>query len=324
MDFINFYIDGIDMKQDFNIIRTSGGEGFSTQLSPSFSIETLNAGGAKSDFLYTGREYSSTSKEIKFATDGISEIELKNLMVLLSKDGVHKLQFDECPILIQDIVFAQPPTFDFNVFLDKGERVYKGTGIISYNIISRYRYYNSTIEVPNKNSKNETIQMVINSPNFDEWSAAYGQWDKDREGNIKNKDNVNKSFTIGNTSVYNCGDFPTDFILKGTSSGQNNSSNSNDTNDIIISIGGQSVIIKEVPFNVTITINGEKQYVTVTDKNGKTDFASFEGRIPQIPFSKRIDKDKDTKEIKEIYIPVEINTTNLSEIKSIDYKILYI
>lgn len=300
MDFINFYIDNHDMKQDFNIIRTSGGEGFSTQLSPSFSIETLNAGGAKSDFLYTGREYSSTSKEIKFATDGISEIKLKNLMVLLSKDGVHKLQFDECPILIQDIVFAQPPTFDFNVFLNKGERVYKGTGVISYNIISRYRYYNSTIEVPNKDSKNETIQMVINSPNFDEWCNVYGQWKRNEQNEIVNRDYVIKGFNSNEHKalVYNCGDFPTDFIIKGKASGSGN---------VKIFINNDWVEIENKKYR-DIVINGEKQYVTVT-LDGKTNLVSFENRIPKIPVSKK---------------PIEIEIYGMSEITSIEYKILYL
>lgn len=291
MDFINFYIDGIDMKQDFNIIRTSGGEGFSTQLSPSFSIETLNAGGAKSDFLYTGREYSSTSKEIKFATDGISEIELKNLMVLLSKDGVHKLQFDECPILIQDIVFAQPPTFDFNVFLDKGERLYKGTGVISYNIISRYRYYDSTTGIPT---------LVQNSPNFDEWSAAYGQWKRNEQNEIVNRDYVIKGFNSNEHKawVYNCGDFPTDFIIKGKASGSGN---------VKIFINNDWVEIENKKYR-DIVINGEKQYVTVT-LDGKTNLVSFENRIPKIPVSKE---------------PIEIEIYGMSEITSIEYKILYL
>lgn len=308
MDFINFYIDGIDMKQDFNIIRTSGGEGFSTQLSPSFSIETLNAGGAKSDFLYTGREYSSTSKEIKFATDGISEIELKNLMVLLSKDGVHKLQFDECPILIQDIVFAQPPTFDFNVFLDKGERLYKGTGVISYNIISRYRYYNSTTEVPNKDSKNETIQMVINSPNFDEWSAAYGQWEKDKNNIIKNKNFVPTSFNIidNKISVYNCGDFPTDFVL--TFEGDVTTTNTT----IIVQINHESVNFILPKDAKKIEINGQFQYIKAFDSTGGAQFLSFQGIIPKIPVTKETN--------------MKINITGLPTNwgASIQYKILYI
>lgn len=291
MDFINFYIDEHDMKKDFNIIRISGGEGFSTQLSPSFSIETLNAGGAKSDFLYTGRDYSSTQKEIKFATDDMSEEQLRKLMVLLYEDGIHHLQFDECPILIQDIVFAQPPTFDFNVFSKNGERVYKGTGVISYNIVSHYRYYNATTAVPD---------LVKNSKNFDEWCNVYGQWEREGQNGFKNRDYVIKGFNSNEHKawVYNCGDFPTDFIIKGKASGSGN---------VKIFINNNWVEIENKKYR-DIVINGEKQYVTVT-LDGKTDLVSFENRIPKIPVSKE---------------PIEIEIYGMSEITSIEYKILYL
>lgn len=305
MDFINFYIDDHDMKKDFSIIRTSGGEGFSTQLSPSFSIETLNAGGAKSDFLYTGRDYSSTQKEIKFATDDMSEEQLRKLMVLLYEDGIHHLRFDECPILIQDIVFAQPPTFDFNVFSKNGERVYKGTGVISYNIVSHYRYYNATTGVP---------ELVEKSKNFDEWSKAYGQWEREGQNGFKNRKNIIKGFDKDNKfKVYNCGDFPTDFIMTGTTS-------STDSN-ITIKIDGNSVIIENSIKGGTIVINGEKQYVTVT-LNGKTDLVSFENRIPKIPVSQEVVEDENKPE-KTTLIPVEIEISGINNI-NIDYKILYL
>lgn len=164
-DFMGFTFNGVH-SSDLNIVRTSDGSRYNSELLPSFNDNTVAVPGGDGTY-YFGSYYNQKSFPIQFATDELNEAQFRQLRQWLGDKGIHDLIFDEAPYKKYSAKIAAVPNFNYICF-DKGindsERVYKGEGTIQF--VCYYPYARSVWKGLN--------QVPNTITNESEWAAASG------------------------------------------------------------------------------------------------------------------------------------------------------
>lgn len=164
-DFMGFTFNGVH-SSDLNIVRTSDGSRYNSDLLPSFNDNTVAIPGGDGTY-YFGSYYNQKPISIQFATDELSEVQFRQLRQWLGDKGIHDLIFDEAPYKKYSAKIAAVPNFNYICF-DKGindsERIYKGEGTIQF--VCYYPYARSVWK-----GLNQVPNTITNKT---EWAAASG------------------------------------------------------------------------------------------------------------------------------------------------------
>lgn len=198
-DFMGFTFKGVH-SSDLNIVRTSDGSRYNSELLPSFNDNTVAVPGGDGTY-YFGSYYNQKSFSIQFATDELSEAQFRQLRQWLGDKGIHDLIFDEAPYKVYSAKIAAVPNFNYICF-DEGtdHRTYKGEGTIQF-----VCYY------PFARSRWKGLNEVTGGINSTEWAAASGL--------PANAPAITTSGDAITISLNNVGDLETDINIITTSQG---------------------------------------------------------------------------------------------------------
>lgn len=198
-DFMGFTFKGVH-SSDLNIVRTSDGSRYNSELLPSFNDNTVAVPGGDGTY-YFGSYYNQKTFPIQFATDELSEAQFRQLRQWLGDKGIHDLIFDEAPYKVYSAKIAAVPNFNYICF-DEGtdHRTYKGEGTIQF-----VCYY------PFARSRWKGLNEVTGGINSSEWAAASGL--------PANAPAITTSGDAITISLNNVGDLETDINIITTSQG---------------------------------------------------------------------------------------------------------
>ena len=148
--FLGFMFCG-QHSSDFNIVRVIDSNRFKDSLVPEFKDETVDIPGADGVY-YFGTTFDKRTFEVSFAFDQLSETKLRELRQWLNKKDVGSLIFDETPYKQYSAKVGDSATLSYLCFTENGEKVYKGTGNVSfvcyYPFATSIYEYGDTIEAP--------------------------------------------------------------------------------------------------------------------------------------------------------------------------------
>jgi predicted phage tail component-like protein len=138
-DFIGFSFNK-QHSSDFNIIRTSDGSRYNTNLTPNLTDKTADVPGGDGQYYFTSFHKNRTFN-INFAFDALSEMNIRKLRKWLSGKEVGDLIFDEEPYKAYSAKVTGAPTLKALCFDDEyGRRVYKGEGSITFTCYYPYAH----------------------------------------------------------------------------------------------------------------------------------------------------------------------------------------
>lgn len=113
-DFLGFSFDGVHSSR-LNITRVSDGDRYSEELYPDLEDNTLAMPGRDGEF-YFGSNFKSKPFSIKFAFDGITERNLRQIQKLFSIKKPCKLVFDERPYKVYMAKISGPIELEYVCF----------------------------------------------------------------------------------------------------------------------------------------------------------------------------------------------------------------
>lgn len=222
-DFIGFTIDGIHSSR-LGIIRVSDSSRFTENLLPAFSDKTVQIPGGDGVY-YFGREYSTRTFSINIAYDNLKEAQIRKIRQIFFAKTTHNLVFDEYPYKTYNVVIQSPPQLKFLCFDDeRGERVYKGEGTISFVSHMPYAITTNKYLEDYSGTIDDSLPQIVQGwykteSNLDEWIASSGILPKNNiittagtniEIELDKYDRVAGNLCI---CVYNPGDVETPFRL---------------------------------------------------------------------------------------------------------------
>ena len=132
MDFLAFSFNGKHSWDDFHIYRTSEGDRYNENLTPTLTDKTAEVPGSDGMY-YFGTTHKQKDFNISFAFDSLTDVQLRKLKKWLNGKEMGDLWFQETPYK----VWTAKPTGNLSIkyipFNDKnGERVYKGEGTVQF------------------------------------------------------------------------------------------------------------------------------------------------------------------------------------------------
>ncbi len=192
-DFIGFTFNN-KHSSDFNIVRTSDGSRFNTNLLPSFSDRTIATVG-RDETMFFGSNYTQKPFNINIAFDKVTETNFRALSNWIGEKKPCKLIYDETPYKYYMVKISGTPTLKFICFDENEERIYKGEGTLSF--VCYDNYAKSVFKYSDEYNINDYS-------NKNEWLTASG---------IKAK-GTNDTFINGQCPLYNAGDIEAYFKLK--------------------------------------------------------------------------------------------------------------
>lgn len=137
-DFISFSFNNID-SSELGIIRTSSGDRYNIDLSPELEDKVIQIPGGDGSY-YFGSNYSQKEWEIPIAFDSLTEKEFRRLNSFFNDKKIHDLIFYECPYKVYKARISDTPQLEYICFDWKGERIYKGEGVISFVCYNPFAY----------------------------------------------------------------------------------------------------------------------------------------------------------------------------------------
>lgn len=192
-DFLGFKFNGTH-SSDLNIVRTSGGGRFEKNLLPPTRDTVISIPSSHGSYLFNSK-YDSQSFNIQFAFEGVSEKEIRDIRVWLSKPGVYDLIFDEEPYKVYSVKSTGQPKLSYVCFdstVTISTRIYKGEGTI------QFQAYNPFARAQFKQLKEYTAYT-----NTDEWKVASNM--KQDLATPTSYDN----FVAATANLFNAGDLET-------------------------------------------------------------------------------------------------------------------
>lgn len=197
-DFLGFTFNGRH-SSEFNIVRVISGSRFEKDLLPPPRDITAEINGRDGSY-YFNSTYQSTSFNIQFAYDGVSETNIRELKQWLGEKKEKELIFDEEPYKSYRVKISSQPRLSYICFdnEDKTARIYKGEGTI------QFQAFNPYAKVVNK-TLNEYLDMDY--PNKQEWAEA------SRLLLSRETPRVYDRFTTNTCNVYNAGDIPAPLMI---------------------------------------------------------------------------------------------------------------
>lgn len=195
-DFIGFTYNGLHSYTNFHIYRTSDGSRYNQNLIPTLTDKTADVPGGDGQYYFTSFHKNRTFN-INFAFDELREIDIRKLRNWLFGKEVGDLIFDEEPYKVYSAKVTGAPTLKALCFDEKGERIYKGEGSITFTC---YYPYAHTPTVEKQGFDGRSFKNYTNKNRF--------QW--------KDASTLEGTHSIG----MNKGDLPTPFIVTKTGSTQ--------------------------------------------------------------------------------------------------------
>ena len=127
--FIGFEFNGVHSSQ-LNIKRVSSGDRYNLNIVPQQEVITNSLSGngvevARVDLL--GKEFN-----INIAFDSMTEENFQKMTSIFSTEELGELIFDETPYKKYKVSINSPPQIKWICFEEKGERIYKGEGALTF------------------------------------------------------------------------------------------------------------------------------------------------------------------------------------------------
>lgn len=192
LDFCGFQWKGVH-SSTLGIWRVSEGTRYSETLLPAFQDETAKMPG-QDGTLYWKSSYTNKPFSINIAFDELTEKQLRDLRAFFSAKDRGELIFDEAPYKAYTVKVQNPPQLKTICFDEKGQRVYKGEGTLSF--VAYYPFARAPMK----------FLSEYNDKNKDEWKSASGLL-------ANNGSEAYDKFSAGQFNLYNPGDLKTDFKL---------------------------------------------------------------------------------------------------------------
>lgn len=192
LDFCGFRWKGIH-SSTFGIWRVSEGSRYSETLLPAFQDETVKMPG-QDGTLYWKSSYTNKQFSINIAFDKLTEKQLRELRAFFSAKERGELIFDEAPYKAYTVKVQNPPQLKTICFDEKGQRVYKGEGTLSF--VAYYPFARAPMKFLDEYS----------DENKKEWESASGLL-------ASNGSETYDKFSDGKFNLYNPGDLASDFKL---------------------------------------------------------------------------------------------------------------
>lgn len=184
-DFIGFSYNGIHSSK-LGILRMSNGSRFEENLLPTSSDKTaMNSSGDGT--LYLGSQFTQKQIPVSFAFDGLTENQLTFMRELFGDKKVHPLVFDEKPYKTYYAKVTGTTMIKHIPFTEKGERIYKGEGNITFTCYQPYA-------VCEKKFLKEYENIGIDTS---EWAIASGLLATQEDYDIVNGTNSIKVYNPG-------------------------------------------------------------------------------------------------------------------------------
>ena len=248
-DYLGFTYNGFH-SSDLGIVRVSDGSRYSENLLPSFQDKTVTVPG-KDETYYFGSFFSQQKISIQIAFDNLSEEKMGLLARILGDKKVHPLSFDERPYKEYQAKIADSTLIKHICFNEKGRRVYKGEGSISFVSYQPYA-------ICRKKFLNQYTES-----NKDEW--------KDMANLQENQDELDKLID-NKIKVYNPGVKESDCILSfGATEGNSFCGGKISLKDKILTFSGCSAKKKNLQgrevFDTRITFNSKTKMIEGWYKN---------------------------------------------------------
>lgn len=178
-DYLGFTFDGVHSSK-LGIVRTSDGDKYNENLTPTFSDITATVPGLDKTY-YFGSNFTQATATIKFSFDSLTDTQIRELKRLFSQKEPKDLIFDEAPYKVYSAKPQSIPTLSYLCFDKNGQRIYKGEGTITFVAYSpfarsRFKYLDDyTLEnIPEwKGSIDDTgPEGILN--NKGEWEDSSG------------------------------------------------------------------------------------------------------------------------------------------------------
>lgn len=124
-EFLGFYFNG-HHTSEFNLYSTAGGDRYSRSLFGETEEITESIPGRDGEFLF-GTKVKTREMEITLSTDGVTELQLRQIKAWLNPKITGKLLFDEEPYKYYNVKLGGNPNFEFVPFDNpSGGTLYKG------------------------------------------------------------------------------------------------------------------------------------------------------------------------------------------------------
>lgn len=143
LDFIGFTYNGKHSYRDLKIYRTSNGDRYEMNLTPTMTEKTASVDGQIGQYFF-GTKIETLSIPLSFAFDDLSEAGLLELKKVFNGDGIHDLIFDETPYKVYSAKVTGTAVVKHLCFEINGVRHYRGEGSVQFTCY--YPYALSRIE----------------------------------------------------------------------------------------------------------------------------------------------------------------------------------
>ena len=185
MDFLAFSFNGKHSWDDFHIYRTSEGNRYNENLTPTLTDKTAEVPGGDGMY-YFGTTHKQRDFNISFAFDRLTEIQLRELKRWLNGKEMGDLWFQEVPYKVWTAKPAGNSNIKYIPFDDEnGQRVYKGEGTVQFVAYWPYAHTPDFVELNDGTRLNGNYYKSYTSfsnyeqiksclPNYSDMSYSYG------------------------------------------------------------------------------------------------------------------------------------------------------
>ena len=195
MDFLAFSFNGKHSWDDFHIYRTSDGDRYNENLTPTLTDKTAEVPGGDGMY-YFGTTHKQRDFNISFAFDSLTDVQLKELKKWLNGKEMGDLWFQEAPYKVWTAKPAGNSSIKYIPFDDEnGQRVYKGEGTVQF--VAYWPYAHTPDYVGSGNANGKIFDSYGSFQNGNEWKIASGL-----------------TSSTGSCKGENPGDLPAPFIFK--------------------------------------------------------------------------------------------------------------
>lgn len=203
MDFLAFSFDGKHSYDDFGLWRTSDGDRYNENLTPTITDKTAEAPGSDGMY-YFNTNYKQKDFSINFAFERLTEDQLREMKKWLAGKKMGELWFEEAPYKVYMVKVTGQPSIKSLCFNDNGERVYKGDGTVQFT--AYWPYGHTPDKIVKWSESNNEYEKAGSGKDFSSYEnfATAGQW-RATSGLIENPDKL----CMGE----NPGDIPAHFQL---------------------------------------------------------------------------------------------------------------
>lgn len=258
-DYLGFTFDGVH-SSELGIVRTSDGDKYNENLTPTFSDITATVPGLDKTY-YFGSNFTQATTTIKFSFDSLTDTQIRKLRKLFSQKEPKDLIFDETPYKVYSAKPQSVPTLSYLCFYENEQRVYKGEGTITFVAYSsfahsRFKYLDDYIfaNIPEWEGSIDDTDGILN--NKEEWKDSSGLVSSNSEVNYGSGayETIDRSYYYDSgssqgcyISLYN----PSDFSVPAKILIQFNDDDLNDTDELTISLNNGDEEISNLTFNIS-------------------------------------------------------------------------